>query len=71
MPFLLHSSNPGATTIMEFRRHVAEFYNPSSRSVGGEVDGLETLRSGEYFVEQDISVRPGGRLSLESGVTLR
>jgi hypothetical protein len=29
------------------------------------------LKSGEYIVERDINVRPGGKLILQPGVTLR
>ncbi|XP_066905697.1 protein bark beetle [Halyomorpha halys] len=71
IPFLLHRSNPGATTIMNYQRYVPQFYITTGNSVGGEVDGMENLRSGEYNVVRDINVRPGGRLILEPGVTLR
>uniref|UniRef100_A0A1V1FT29 Putative CTL17 isoform B n=1 Tax=Reticulitermes speratus TaxID=60591 RepID=A0A1V1FT29_9NEOP len=47
-------------------------FNPTGTNVvGGEVDGVENLRPGEYTVERDINVRPGGRLTLQPGVTLR
>jgi hypothetical protein len=39
--------------------------------VGGEVDGQEILQAGEYTVKRDINVRPGGKLILQPGVTLR
>lgn len=44
---------------------------PDTNLVGGEVDGQEVLKPGEYIVERDINVRPGGKLVLQSGVTLR
>ncbi|KAF6211152.1 hypothetical protein GE061_014267 [Apolygus lucorum] len=71
IPFLLHSSYPGATTIMPTRLFVPEFNPRGGSSVGGEVEGLENLRPGEYTVERDINIRPEGRLNLEPGVTLR
>ncbi|KAL1463177.1 hypothetical protein WDU94_014956, partial [Cyamophila willieti] len=71
LPYLLHNSNPGASTIMAFATFVPQFHTPGSSIVGGEVDGIETLRAGEYVVVRDINVRPGGRLSLEPSVTLR
>lgn len=71
VPFLLHSSNPGATTIMSFPTFVPQFQTRATMVVGGEVDGVENLRAGEYLVNRDINIRPGGRLTLEPGVTLR
>ncbi|XP_072155093.1 protein bark beetle isoform X2 [Bemisia tabaci] len=71
LPYLLHSSNPGATTIMSFSLFVPHFHLFGSGVVGGEVEGVESLRAGEYSVVRDISIRPGARLSLEPGVTLR
>lgn len=56
---------------MAFATFVPQFHTPGSSVVGGEVDGIETLRAGEYVVVRDINVRPGGRLSLEPSVTLR
>lgn len=50
---------------------VAQFITPGTNLVGGEVDGQEELRTGEYIVERDINVRPGGKLILQPGVTLR
>ena len=42
------------------------------REVGGEVTGVEELRAdGVYFVRRDINVRPGGRLKITPGVTLK
>lgn len=47
------------------------FLAPGTHIVGGEVDGQETLPAGEYIVKRDINVRPGGKLTLQPGVTLR
>lgn len=71
LPYLLHSSNPGATTIISNPTFVPRFVTPGTNLVGGEVDGLELLNAGEYIVERDINVRPGGKLILHPGVTLR
>lgn len=71
MPFLLHSSNPGASTIMAYPTFVPQFQTNVGSGIGGEVDGMESLRAGEYLVNRDINIRPGGRLTLEPGVTLR
>ncbi|XP_066594103.1 protein bark beetle [Prorops nasuta] len=71
LPYLLHSSNPGANTIISNPSFVPQFVTPGTNLVGGEVDGLEELTPGEYFVERDINVRPGGKLILHSGVTLK
>jgi hypothetical protein len=71
LPFLLHSSNPSSTLIMTNPTFVPQFNPPGRNVVGGEVDGVENLRQGEYVVERDINVRPGGRLTLQPGVTLR
>jgi hypothetical protein len=71
LPFLLHSSNPSSGLIMTNPTYVPQFNPTGSNVVGGEVDGVENLRQGEYVVERDINVRPGGRLTLQPGVTLR
>lgn len=63
-------SNPGANTIVSNPTFVPRFLTPGTNLVGGEVDGLESLSSGEYIVERDINIRPGGKLILQSGVTL-
>ena len=34
------------------------------------MDGYEELRPGEYMVKRDINIRPGGKLTLQSGVRL-
>lgn len=71
MPYLLHSSNPGATQINYNSLYVPQFNVPGTFVVGGEVDGTEILRQGEYDVNKDINIRPGGKLVLQSGVTLK
>lgn len=71
MPYLLHSSNPGTATISQFPLFVPQFHIDGSDEVGGEVDGIESLRPGEYRVTRDINIRPGGRLTLQPGVVLR
>ena len=71
LPYLLHGSNPGGNTIISNPTFVPQFLSTDTNVVGGEVDGLETLRAGEYFVERDINVRPGGKLIIQPGVTLR
>lgn len=37
LPFLLHSSNPGSTLIIDHPTFVPQFNEPGSHSVGGEV----------------------------------
>ncbi|XP_012276535.1 protein bark beetle isoform X2 [Orussus abietinus] len=71
LPYLLHSSNPGANTIISNPTFVPQFNVPGTNFVGGEVDGWETLSAGEYIVQRDINIRPGGKLTLQPGVTLR
>ncbi|XP_020286537.1 protein bark beetle isoform X2 [Pseudomyrmex gracilis] len=71
LPYLLHSSNPGTNTIIPNPMFVPQFVTPGTNLVGGEVDGQEELKAGEYIVERDINVRPGGKLILQPGVTLR
>ncbi|XP_068632960.1 protein bark beetle isoform X2 [Battus philenor] len=71
MPYLLHSSNPGATQINFNSLYVPQFNIPGTFVVGGEVEGIEILRPGEYDVDKDINIRPGGKLVLQSGVTLK
>lgn len=68
---MLHSSNPNANTIIPNPTFVLQFVTPGTNLVGGEVDGHEQLSAGEYIVERDINVRPGGKLILQPGVTLR
>lgn len=63
LPYLLHNTNPGASTIMSISQFVPRFFIENTDVVGGEVDGQETLPSGTYTVERDINVRPGGKLT--------
>ncbi|KAK0090170.1 hypothetical protein PV325_002595 [Microctonus aethiopoides] len=71
LPYLLHNSNPAANAIIPHTTFVASFIRPGTNLVGGEVDGLEILSTGEYTVERDINIRPGGKLILQPGVTLK
>ncbi|CAG5108295.1 Similar to bark: Protein bark beetle (Drosophila melanogaster) [Cotesia congregata] len=71
LPYLLHSTNPATNTIISRPTFIPKFVHPSTNLVGGEVDGLEILSAGEYIVERDINVRPGGKLVLKPGVTLK
>lgn len=71
MPYLLHSSNPGATQVNYYQRYVPQFNIPGTFIVGGEVEGIEILRQGEYDVNKDINIRPGGKLVIQPGVTLK
>lgn len=70
LPYLLHNSNPGASTIIAYATFVPKFYADGSDRVGGEVDGQEILPTGVYTVDRDINVRPGGKLMLQPGVVL-
>ncbi|XP_023246946.1 protein bark beetle [Copidosoma floridanum] len=71
IPYLLSPSNPATSTINPNPTYVPRFLKPGSNVVGGEVDGHEILQAGEYAVKRDINVRPGGKLILQPGVTLR
>lgn len=71
IPYLLHSSNPTTNKVVDQPRFVPQFWIPGTNTVGGEVDGIENLQPGEYYVERDINIRPGGKLTLKNGVTLR
>lgn len=70
LPYLLHWSNPGTTLINPIPTYIPRFHVEGSDKVGGEVDGQEFLASGSYEVERDINIRPGGKLTLQSGVIL-
>lgn len=70
IPYLLHNSNPGASAIIAHTTFVPNFQSGETNVIGGEVEGLEILRPGNYKVERDINVRPGGKLILQSGVKL-
>ncbi|KAF2901827.1 hypothetical protein ILUMI_04359, partial [Ignelater luminosus] len=71
VPYLLHNSNPLTTRINSIQLYVPRFYEKDSNIVGGEVEGEESLSQGEYIVDKDINIRPGGKLTLEPGVILR
>ncbi|CAH1173589.1 unnamed protein product [Phaedon cochleariae] len=71
VPFLLHNTNPLTSRINGNQFYVPKFSSGSSDRIGGEIEGEETILKGEYIVVRDISIRPGGKLSIESGVTLR
>ncbi|XP_066146694.1 protein bark beetle [Euwallacea fornicatus] len=71
VPFLLHNSNPSTTKFNPYQLYVPKFTTSTSDKVGGEIEGEETLTRGEYTVERDITIRPGGKLTIEPGVTLR
>lgn len=71
VPFLLHNSHPLTTKFNPNQLYIPKFSTSDSDKVGGEIEGEETLSRGEYTVERDITIRPGGKLSIEPGVTLR
>ncbi|XP_060803589.1 protein bark beetle [Amyelois transitella] len=71
MPYLLHSSNPGTTQMNTNSLYVPQFNLPGTFVIGGEVEGIEILRKGEYNVDKDINIRPGGKLIIQPGVTLK
>lgn len=70
IPYLLHKSNPGTTTIITISTLVPRFFVEGSDIIGGEVDGQEIIPAGTYTVTKDINIRPGGKLTLHPGVTL-
>ncbi|XP_060532359.1 protein bark beetle isoform X2 [Cylas formicarius] len=71
IPFLLHNSNPLTTKTNPYQLYVPKFLASNSDRVGGEIEGEEYLSKGEYVVERDITIRPGGKLTIEPGVLLR
>ncbi|KAL3267568.1 hypothetical protein HHI36_011686 [Cryptolaemus montrouzieri] len=71
IPFLLHNSNPLTNKYGIQQTYVPKFSTRDSNKIGGEIEGEEFLSRGEYVVEKDISIRPGGKLTIEPGVTLR
>lgn len=71
IPFLLHNTNPLTPRINTNQFYVPKFLTVGSDVVGGEIEGEENLPRGEYNVVRDISIRPGGKLMIEPGVTLR
>lgn len=70
VPFLLHSSNPGTTSIMPVTTVVTKLYKEPN-DFGGEVDGVETVSSGEYVVTRDINIASSGKLIIYPDVTLK
>ena len=71
LPYLLHNSNPLTTKFNEHQLYVPLFNMRGTNVVGGEIEGEEVLIPGEYVVERDINIRPGGKLTIEPGVVLR
>ncbi|EDW76452.2 uncharacterized protein Dwil_GK14651 [Drosophila willistoni] len=71
LPFLLHSSNPGTTAMIKVSTVVPSFFPDGGDIIGGEVDGQESIPPGTYTVTKDINIRPGGKLILQPGTTLR
>ena len=71
IPYLLQSNNPGAIAKHDLPTFVPSFQEPGTNDVGGEIDGEQSLKAGEYTVKRDINVRQGGTLNLHPGVTLR
>ncbi|XP_045480313.1 protein bark beetle isoform X1 [Harmonia axyridis] len=71
IPFLLHNSNPLTNKYGIQQTYVPTFSARDSNRIGGEIEGEEFLTRGEYVVEKDINIRPGGKLTIEPGVTLR
>lgn len=71
IPYLLHNSNPLTNRISLHSYYVPRFNVLDQNIVGGEIEGEEYLQRGEYIVERDINIRPGGKLVIEPGVTLR
>jgi hypothetical protein len=70
VPFLLHPTNPGTTSIMTVSTVVTQLYKEPS-DFGGEVDGVETVNSGEYIVTRDINVASSGKLIIHPDVVLK
>ena len=71
LPYLL-SNNINTELVLERPEWEPEFIDPETREVGGDVSGVEELRSdGVYFVRRDINVRPNGRLKITPGVQLK
>lgn len=70
VPFLLHPTNPGTTSIMTVSTVITQLYKDPI-DFGGEVDGVETITSGEYIVTRDINVASSGKLIIHPDVTLK
>ncbi|XP_023022507.2 C-type lectin domain-containing protein bark beetle isoform X1 [Leptinotarsa decemlineata] len=71
IPFLLHNTNPLTSRINANQFYVPKFSSGTSDKIGGEIEGEEFIARGEYVVTRDITIRPGGKLTIEPGVTLR
>lgn len=71
IPYLLHNSNPGSTAMITVSTVVPRFFLEGSDVIGGEVDGQDMVPAGTYTVTKDINIRPGGKLILQPGTTLR
>lgn len=71
IPYILHSSFPLTNTHVPHQLYVPKFVKDGLNVIGGEIEGQEILSTGEYVVERDINIRPGGILVLEPGVTLK
>ncbi|XP_072396976.1 protein bark beetle isoform X1 [Diabrotica undecimpunctata] len=71
IPFLLHNTNPLTSRVNANQFYVPKFLADGSDKLGGEIEGEEIITRGEYMVVRDISIRPGGKLTIEPGVTLR
>ncbi|XP_043645719.1 protein bark beetle [Drosophila teissieri] len=71
LPYLLHSSNPGSTAMITVSTVVPRFFHEGSDIIGGEVDGQDMVPAGTYTVTKDINIRPGGKLILQPGTTLK
>ncbi|QQP38368.1 Putative LOC100120269, partial [Caligus rogercresseyi] len=71
VPYLL-SNNINTELVLERPEWEPRFIDPETKEVGGDVTGVEELRSdGVYIVRRDINVRPSGRLKITPGVTLK
>ncbi|XP_040574739.1 protein bark beetle [Lepeophtheirus salmonis] len=71
VPYLL-SNNINTELVLERPEWEPQFINSETKEVGGDVTGVEELRSdGVYIVKRDINVRPSGRLKITPGVTLK
>lgn len=70
VPFLLHPTNPGTSSIMTISTVVTQLYKEPN-DFGGEVDGVETVFRGDYVVTRDINVASSGKLIIHPDVTLK
>lgn len=70
VPYLLHPTNPGTTSIMTVSTVITQLYKDPN-DFGGEVDGVEAIVSGEYIVTRDINVGSSGKLIIHPDVNLK